>query len=148
MAAFHRILIAVDGSEPSEAAVALALKIAAEGTTPELSFCHVVDTTADYSEAADAQSVGGGEELIDADKAAGAKFVEAAQGSARTAGLGAAGEVLEGPVAETIVRRAQAGGFDLIVCGTHGRRGIQRMFLGSTAEAILRRSSVPVLTVK
>lgn len=37
---------------------------------------------------------------------------------------------------------------DLIVMGTHGRRGISRWLMGSTAEAIVRTSSIPVLTVR
>ena len=148
MSLFRRILVAVDGSDPSNAAVALALRMAREGTTSELVFCHVVDAAGDYSEASGAQMIGGAQDLIAEDKAEGAKIVDAAVKAARDAGLDAAGEVLEGNPAKTIDRRARDGGFDLIITGTHARRGIERMFLGSTAEGILRHASVPVLAVK
>jgi nucleotide-binding universal stress UspA family protein len=148
MSLFRRILVPVDGSDPANAAVELALRMARDGTISDLVFCNVVDVSADYSEAASAQMLGGAQDLIAGDKAAGAKIVEAAVKAARDAGLDAAGEVLEGNPTNTIVRRARDGGFDLIITGTHGRRGIERMFLGSTAEGILRHTSLPVLTVK
>lgn len=53
-----------------------------------------------------------------------------------------------GRPADTIVREAVARGVDLIVLSTHGRRGLERWFLGSCTEAVLRRSPVPVLTVR
>lgn len=148
MSLFRRILVPVDGSDPSNAAVALALRVAREGTISELVFCNVVDVSADYSEAASAQMLGGGQDLVAGDKAAGKKVVAAAVKAAKDAGLDAAGEVLEGNPVDTIVRRARDGGFDLIVTGTLGRRGMERMFLGSTAEGIIRHTAVPVLVVK
>lgn len=51
------------------------------------------------------------------------------------------------PPAE-ILRRSQAHPFDWIVMGTHGRQGLERLVLGSVAETVLRRSTVPVLTVR
>lgn len=57
-------------------------------------------------------------------------------------------EVADGPPAETIVRFAREGHVDLIVMGTHGRAGLQRMLLGSVAEKVLRMAPCPVLTVR
>jgi nucleotide-binding universal stress UspA family protein len=48
---------------------------------------------------------------------------------------------------ECIVEAAKQRGVDLIVMGTHGRRGVSRLFLGSIAEKVVRLSPVPVLTV-
>lgn len=56
--------------------------------------------------------------------------------------------VAEGHPADVIVRCAERGGFDLIVLGTHGRRGFQRMLLGSVAERVVRQAPCPVLTVR
>jgi nucleotide-binding universal stress UspA family protein len=50
-------------------------------------------------------------------------------------------------VADTIVRRAVTVGADLIVMGTHGRTGINRWFVGSVAEGVLRRAPSPVMVV-
>lgn len=55
--------------------------------------------------------------------------------------------VPHGNVWETIAEFIQQQNIDLIVTGTHGRRGIQRLFLGSSAEQIFRGASCPVLTV-
>ena len=148
MSLFRRILVPIDGSDPSNAAIALALRVARDGTTSELVFCHVVDVDQDYREAPDALLIGGAQTLIDEDRAEGKKIVEAAVKAAKDAGLNASGEVLEGNPVKTIVERARDGGFDLIITGTHGRHGIERMFLGSTAESVLRGASIPVLAVK
>jgi nucleotide-binding universal stress UspA family protein len=53
----------------------------------------------------------------------------------------------EGGVAATIVREADHWGSDLIVVGRHNRRGIERLLLGSVAEAVARAADVPVLLV-
>jgi nucleotide-binding universal stress UspA family protein len=55
---------------------------------------------------------------------------------------------LQGAPAFAILELAESGGFDLIVMGTHGRRGIGRVMLGSVAERVLRESPCPVLTVR
>jgi nucleotide-binding universal stress UspA family protein len=54
----------------------------------------------------------------------------------------------QGNVYETILDVAKVRGCDLIVMGTHGRRGLSHALLGSVAEKIVRLSSVPVLTVR
>jgi nucleotide-binding universal stress UspA family protein len=51
-------------------------------------------------------------------------------------------------VADAIVEEAKTANCDLIVIGTHGRRGIDRVLLGSDAETVLRQSPVPVLLVR
>lgn len=53
-----------------------------------------------------------------------------------------------GNPAELICKYAIDGGFGLIVIGTHGRQGVQRLMLGSVAEKVVRLSQVPVLTVR
>ena len=68
---------------------------------------------------------------------------------ARSGGKGVAVEaawVLGAPAAE-IVRYAAEHDFDLIVVGSHGRRGFRRLVLGSVAEAVVRTADRPVLTV-
>ena len=52
-----------------------------------------------------------------------------------------------GPAAETIVDQSVAGDADLLVVGTHGRSGFNRLLLGSVAEKVLRSAPCPVLTV-
>lgn len=52
-----------------------------------------------------------------------------------------------GHPAETIIRVAEGGAYDLIAMGTHGRTGIEHVLLGSVAERVVRRAHCPVLTV-
>lgn len=56
--------------------------------------------------------------------------------------------VLKGTPYEEIIRFAEDKKIDLIVLGTHGRKGIDRMLFGSTAEQVLRNASCPVLSVR
>lgn len=56
--------------------------------------------------------------------------------------------VRHGDPAEQIVRASQAGKVDLIVTGTHGRRGLKRLFLGSVAQRVVTLASCPVVTVR
>lgn len=56
--------------------------------------------------------------------------------------------VLSGEPVDEIILFAQAKGADIIIMGTHGRRGMDRFFFGSVAEKIVRTSPVPVLTIR
>jgi len=57
-------------------------------------------------------------------------------------------EAMGGQAGDYIIREARQWRADLIVCGTHGRRGIRRLVLGSDAEYIVRHTPVPVLLVR
>jgi nucleotide-binding universal stress UspA family protein len=60
----------------------------------------------------------------------------------------AEGKVANGYAAEEILNQAESCGADLIVMGTHGRVGIDRILFGSVAERIVKSSPVPVVTVR
>lgn len=53
-----------------------------------------------------------------------------------------------GAPADFVLEGAGKLGADLIIMGTHGRRGLSRMFIGSEAEGVLREATCPVITVK
>jgi nucleotide-binding universal stress UspA family protein len=78
-------------------------------------------------------------------------FVErslaAREARARAAGVACAAMQVEGSPAAEIVRHAREAGVDLVVVGTHGRRGISHALLGSVAERVVQRAGCPVLTV-
>ena len=57
-------------------------------------------------------------------------------------------QLVEGNPATEILRVAEMTNADLIVLGTHGRRGIKRFLMGSVAEYVMERAMCPVLTVK
>ena len=56
--------------------------------------------------------------------------------------------IWEGDPGESIVEAAEAEGVDLIVVGSHGRRGIDRFFMGSVSERVVRTAPVPVLVAR
>lgn len=57
-------------------------------------------------------------------------------------------EIREGDPVQEILRAAKEKGIDMIVIGTHGRKGLARAVMGSVTEKIVREASCPVLTVK
>jgi nucleotide-binding universal stress UspA family protein len=80
------------------------------------------------------------DELARRTKAELERFVEKTIGNVRCTY-----EIVAGDPAEEILKAARRLGADLIVMGTQGHRGPKRLFFGSTADAVLRRSTVPVL---
>jgi nucleotide-binding universal stress UspA family protein len=66
----------------------------------------------------------------------------------RVSGRAARIALLSGDPAEQIVRFARESGSDLVVVGTHGRRGLRRLVLGSVAERVLRAAPCPVLAAR
>jgi nucleotide-binding universal stress UspA family protein len=81
----------------------------------------------------------------------GRRILKRAEEVARKSGVKANVALLEspgGPAADAIVRQAKKVKADLIVIGTHGRRGVRRMLMGSDAEQVVRNSPVPVMLVR
>ena len=68
--------------------------------------------------------------------------------AARAAGIAARGVMRVGTPADEIVRTADEEKAAMIVLGTHGRGGVQRLMLGSVADRVLRRAVCPVLVVR
>jgi nucleotide-binding universal stress UspA family protein len=63
-------------------------------------------------------------------------------------GVRATGKVVNGYASEEILNLAERGGADIIIMGTHGRKGIDRILFGSVAEKVVKNSVVPVMTVR
>jgi len=85
-------------------------------------------------------------EWIRANASAGLTKFEA---DAKLAGIDVHSSLCEsGDPASTILERAAAGKYDLLVLGTHGRTGLSHVILGSVAEKVVRRAPCPVLTVR
>ena len=144
---YKKILVAVDGSATSLRGLDEAIKVA-KGTGGQLMLIHVVN---ELVLAGDAVPSVYYEPIFQALRESGAKVLEQAAAVARRANLSCEQKLVDtvgGRVADEIVKQARQWPADLIVMGTHGRRGFQRLALGSDAEFVLRRSSVPVLLVR
>lgn len=137
---YDRILVPTDGSAGATLAVEHAITLA-NAVGARVHFLYVVDSS-HYAELLLLDDIQGGLERE------GAKIVEKARNLGREAGVATAGKVVVGIPDDGIVDYASDHDVDLIVMGTHGRRGVSRYFLGSTAERVVRRSPVPVLTIR
>jgi nucleotide-binding universal stress UspA family protein len=139
---FTKIVVPVDGSEPSNEAVKLALRLASEGQA-EVIFVHAVELHKIVALAAPAPM--DPSYAIDAACAAGRELLDQMEEQAESAGVRVACELPEDEVISSVLEVARQRKADLIVVGSHGRSGIPRALLGSVAEGILRRSPIPVL---
>ncbi|HEY0466390.1 MAG TPA: universal stress protein [Polyangiaceae bacterium] len=139
---FERILVATDFSDGSERALELALGLA-EKFDSELTLVHSWEPPS-YSYAAGLYLPG--DAIAPIERAAIARLEEAtAQLKLR---FPAAKSLLRAGVPwEEVLAAAVQVKANLIVMGTHGRRGLERALLGSVAERVVRMSPVPVLTV-
>jgi nucleotide-binding universal stress UspA family protein len=145
---YERILVPIDGSPTSELGLKEAMRLAML-THGRLRLIHVIDELS-FALAADSYGNYAGE-LLDLLQKNGADLLAKAQTTARAQGLQTDTVLYENlakTVAQRVVDEAVSWQADLIVVGTHGRRGVRRMVLGSSAEGILRTSPVPVLLVR
>ena len=144
---YQRILVPVDGSHTSTLGLQEAIRLAIDQRA-RLRIIHVVD------ELLIAQNFEGyinAGELIDSLEESGKKALQKAVALTRKHGLKVDASLFEtvgGRVADVIIREAKKWKADLVVMGTHGRRGLGRMVLGSDAEAVLRETRIPVLLVR
>ena len=135
------IMVPLDGSALAEHALPAAVSLA-RGTGAALHLVRVHDplaASADVHHFAD---------VDDAVRVEEKRYIQHAVGRVGAAGVAARGGVIEGSPAPALHRYAVERGVDLIVMATHGRTGVSRAWLGSVADAVMRRSSVPVLMVR
>jgi nucleotide-binding universal stress UspA family protein len=144
---YKRILVPVDGSTTSLKALNTALALAKEAGG-QLRLLHLREELAYLSYDPFGTYYA---ELLTAAREAGVKILADGVAAAQLAGV-AADSVLDeqlgeglGEAAATAARQWDA---DLIVVGTHGRRGARRLFLGSGAEQVVRQAPVPVLVIR
>ncbi|BEP55516.1 universal stress protein [Variovorax sp. V118] len=145
---YQRILVPIDGSSTSNRGLDEAIQLA-KLTGGRLRLAHVIDELS-FALAMDAYAGIAGNWLEEL-RGNAVKLLEAARAKAVEAGIEADTVLLDqfkGTVHDQIVAQVQACKADLIVIGTHGRRGLGRWVMGSSAEHILRMAPVPVLLVR
>lgn len=144
---FKRIMVGIDGSLATVAALAEAIRLAG-AERASIRAVSIVERVPNI--------IGPGPGFVDT-AALAQSLRDAAQvalGRAQDLFIltGLAGETAlvdagDGDVASVLLRESHAWGADLVVLGTHARRGIERVLLGSTAESFLRISTIPVLLI-
>jgi len=131
---YHKVLIPLDGSPFSEEALPLAVG-AAKRTGAELRLVHVVEPLF-------------GQFTITAEEVAERQLkLLAAQITADT-GVPANAEVLKGKAQTELLDYIERHEIDLVVVATHGWGGLQRAWLGSTTDALVREAAIPVLALR
>ena len=146
--AYRKILVPVDGSPTSNAGLREALDIA-KGQGASLQLVHVVDYH--YLVMTGLEAGAYIDDLMASLTQSGRRILKRAQDQVRKSGVPVSTVLLEspaGPAADAIVRQAKKWKADLIVIGTHGRRGVRRLVMGSDAEQIVRNSPAPVMLVR
>lgn len=143
---YRNILVPVDDSAASIEAVEQAVGLArALGSRIEL--VHVINRTPWTALGGEPASM---EEWVGQIHAAGDSMLRRIEKDVRASDVDADAKLIEAfgeRVGEFVVAEATSWPADLIICGTHGRRGVRRLLMGGDAEYILRHSPVPILFI-
>ncbi|HBE95199.1 MAG TPA: universal stress protein [Desulfovibrio sp.] len=144
MAQIKKILCAVDLSEHSPA-VADYAKTLAQGLNAQVLCLYVAPSLSQYvGFHVPPSSIENfvGEIVSGADATMNAFLAE------QFPGVKVEGRVVTGYAAEEVLNLAEEQGVDLIIMGTHGRTGLDHVLFGSTAEKVVRKSAIPVMTIR
>ena len=142
---YKRILVPVDGSPTSTRGLDEAIRLA-KLTGASIRLVHVLDQMV-FMTGMETYTL----DVIGILKEAGERIVQEMKARVAAGGIEATSfvsEALAGRVCDVVAEQAKAFDADLIVLGTHGRRGVGRWLIGSDAEQIVRNASVPVLLVR
>ena len=138
---FDRILIAVDISEPHAPAITTGTELARR-LAARVALLHVADPSLAYTPESGVLP----DELLAQERLSGKETLHGI--AARFPDLEVEMLVREGKPAEEIVAAARDWGADLLVMGTHGRKGLARLLLGSTVDSVIRAAPCPTLAVR
>jgi nucleotide-binding universal stress UspA family protein len=139
--------VPVDGSATSNAGLGEALKLA-RGRNAKLCLLHIMDEHMIFIAPEAAPNV---QIILNSMRSDGARVLKRASETARAKDVKAQTALVESRglrVSDTIVREAKRWRADIIVMGTHGRRGVNRLIMGSDADLVVRYAGVPVLLVR
>lgn len=143
---FQHILVPVDGSGTALQAVDKAVTLA-KAFSSKITVINVVDYYPFVGVGADYAF--GQAEYMAAATAGAQKALNEAHAAVLAAGLPCAQRVIEGHVVhEGILEAATAEAADLIIMGSHGRHGIEKLLLGSVTQRVLSHTTLPVLVVR
>lgn len=145
---YKHIMVAVDGSESSVLAMQEAIKLSKNQRSSlrivhvlDDSFIHYGETYHDYASLLEHKRQNGNDILKKMGDLAHRAHIKYEIELLET-------KVLEGRVAEKLMEAAQLKPTDMLIMGTHGRRGLSHLFLGSVAENVMRIATLPILLVR
>jgi nucleotide-binding universal stress UspA family protein len=144
---YRKILVPLDGSPTSARGLEEAIGLA-RASGASLVLLHVIDV---FPLAVEMATPDTWEKVVDGLRRHGQNLLDRAETTAREHGVASAARLLEFPtgrVADAILQEAKAADCDLILMGTHGRRGFSHMMMGSDAERVVHESPLPVLLIR
>jgi nucleotide-binding universal stress UspA family protein len=144
---YQHILVPIDGSATSEHGLREAIRLAAD----QKARLRLLTVTNDFPLLVELSSIANFEASMATLRDRGHRLLSSAARLARKVHVETETvlrEMVQGRIADIVIEEADRHGCDLIVMGTHGRRGIRRMAVGSDAELVVRMSTVPVLLVR
>ncbi|EJL80419.1 universal stress protein UspA-like protein [Variovorax sp. CF313] len=147
MSVYKHILVPLDGSPTADRGLQEAVRLARE-LKSKLRLLHVID---DFPMLMEMSAISSFEAGLQRMREYGESVLTGALAQATEAGVEAQTvlrEITQGRVADIVIEEAGKAACDLIVMGTHGRRGLSRLALGSDADRVARSSPVPVLLVR
>jgi nucleotide-binding universal stress UspA family protein len=150
IANFKKIMIATDGSDCSKLAVDKGIDLARLSGGTVYAVCVVSTAYLSYM-SGDSSSMGVNpywELMQEAFKNQGYQALNYVKDLGETKGINVKSVLLEGDPSDELIRYAEEKEMDLIVMGTLGRNGLDRLLLGSVAGNVVRHSKVPVMVVR
>ena len=145
---YERILVPIDGSPTAARGLEEAVKLG-KLTGARLCLIHVVDELSFALSASYGMTYT--DDILTVLREAGADILSKGKAQVQASGLevdGVLSDSFAGRVCDLVIAQAATWKADLIVLGTHGRRGVGRLFMGSDAESIVRSATVPVLLLR
>jgi nucleotide-binding universal stress UspA family protein len=136
----RHIVVATDLTDTSHNTVAYAAALATRLSVP-LTLAHALELRVLPEER-------GFEEVRTESEASVREQLDRQAGELREMGVTVSVALNQGPAAPTVAAMAERAGADLVIVGTHGRKGLERLVLGSVAEQIVRLSSCSVMVVR
>jgi nucleotide-binding universal stress UspA family protein len=143
---YAKILVPIDGSETSTLGLNEAIRLA-KNQGGRIRLIHIVNELIVVLPEAYVNI----ERVIDELRTRGRAILDSGEATVRSGGVEVDTTLVEAmgnQAGDQIIHLAKEWGADLIVCGTHGRRGIRRIVMGSDAEYIVRHTPVPILLVR
>ena len=146
---FKKIMIATDGSDCSMLAADKGIELARLSGGTVYAVCVVsMASLSMYGDYFSSMGVNPYWELIYEElKNQGQRAVDSVKGLGETKGVNVESVLLEGHPVDELIRYAEENGMDMIVMGSLGRTGIDRLLLGSVAGNVVRHSKIPVMVV-
>jgi nucleotide-binding universal stress UspA family protein len=146
---FKKILVATDGSELSDKAVAHAVELARAHGAALLAFTVVRRYARSYMEGSIVQDIAESERIDEERMKRAQQMLDTVRARAQAQQVACETQVVHSSrIAESIIETADARGCDVIVMSSHGRKGIGRLLLGSETLHVLTHTSLPVLVLR